>query len=243
MNARPKALILDYTGVITVPLSFGSRSSSSEPSSETSSETSSSTSGADTEPDDDPMTASIRRLRALMAHELDNPDPDGLWNRLERGEAPLSELLGRVEAVTPGAGMFFASESPASLMASIAVRPDVVDRLRAWKSLGVTLALLTNNVAEWRPLWTANLVGAGGYDLFDVVIDSSMVGMRKPEAAIYHHTVDALRSVVGNDLNVADCLFVDDFPQNIVGAQNVGLPAILATHDDAHWTAIDALFR
>lgn len=225
MAARPKALILDYTGVITVPLSMGGPDD--EPSHEPDSDV------------DDPG-ASIRRLRAIMSHELHNPDPNGLWNRLERGEAPLADLLEQIEAAVPGAGVFFAGEGPASLMAAIAVRPDVIDRMRAWKSAGVALALLTNNVAEWRPLWTANLVAAGGYDLFDVVIDSSVVGMRKPEAVIYEHTVEALRAFVPG-LNMAECVFVDDFVQNIAGAEAVGLPALLATKDDAHWAALDAM--
>ena len=148
-----------------------------------------------------------------------------------------------VESIVPGAGVFFAGEGPVSLMASIAVRLDVIDRMRAWKSAGVALALLTNNVAEWRPLWTANLVKAGGYELFDVVIDSSAVGMRKPEPAVYRHTVNELGSARGLTLSLADCLFVDDFAQNVRGAMDVGLPALLATNDDAHWTTIDALFR
>ncbi len=229
MTNRPKALILDYTGVITVPIPFGGRSSTEPPD--------------DKPADADRASESMSALRALMAHELNNADPKGLWNRLERGEAPLDELLDEVESIVPGAGVFFAGVGPASLMASIAVRLDVIDRMRAWKSAGVGLALLTNNVAEWRPLWTANLVNAGGYELFDVVIDSSVVGMRKPEPAVYLHTVAELGSARGQNLTLADCLFVDDFAQNVRGAKDVGLPALLATNDDAHWTTIDELFR
>ncbi len=223
MSRRPSALIIDYTGVITVPLSMGGRSRP-EP--------------IDTTSEPSP----IDRLRSLMAHELHNADPDGLWNRLERGETPVAELVDRIEEAVPGAGVFFSGESPATLMASLQVRTDVIERIRTWRALGVPLALLTNNVAEWRPHWTANLDAAGGLSLFDVVIDSSEVGMRKPEERIYHHTVGALNRRLGLRLVPQDCLFIDDFEQNIAGAEAVGMRTLLATHDDAHWAALDSLF-
>ena len=111
MAARPKALILDYTGVITVPLSMGGPDP--EPAAPSSVASDAPPSGPESDVAD--AGASIRRLRALMAHELDNPDPNGLWNRLERGEAPLADLLEQIEAAVPGAGVFFAGEGPASL--------------------------------------------------------------------------------------------------------------------------------
>ncbi len=220
--ARPGALILDYTGVITVPLSMGT-SGRVEPD------------GPDV--DDSPITV----LRRLMAHELHNPDPEGLWNRLERGETAVTELIERVEDIVPGAGVFFSGDGATSLMATLRVRDDVVDRIRAWHAEGVPLALLTNNVVEWRPHWTANLVAAGAMELFDAVVDSSDVGMRKPEERIYRHTVSALNTRLGLDLAPGDCLFIDDFEQNVVGARAIGMRALLATPDDAHWAELDSL--
>ena len=222
MSRRPSALIIDYTGVITVPLSMGGPSRA--------------------EPNDSAsQPSSIDRLRSMMSHELHNPDPGALWNRLERGEAPVSDLVDLVEGVVPGAGVFFSGETSATLMASLEVRADVVDRIRGWRGLGIPLALLTNNVAEWRPHWRAKLAAAGGLSLFDVVIDSSEVGMRKPEERIYHHTVGALNERLGLRLAPPDCLFIDDFEQNVAGAEAVGMRTLLATHDDAHWDALDAL--
>ena len=222
MNTRPGALILDYTGVITVPLSMGSsgrdeaEASGSEPS---------------------PMAL----LRQLMSHELHNSDPNGLWNRLERGETPVTELVDRVESVVPGAGVFFSGDGSATLMATLQVRTDVVDRIRAWRGAGVPLALLTNNVVEWRPHWTANLAAAGALEHFDAIIDSSDVGMRKPEERIYRHTVEALNARLGLALMPPDCLFIDDFEQNVVGARAIGMRALHATPDDAHWAVLDSL--
>jgi putative hydrolase of the HAD superfamily len=218
--SRPRALIFDYSGVITVPLSIASLD------------------GGPTEGE----PTSIQKLATLMRHELDNPDPNGLWNRLERGETPLTELLETIDDVVPGASVFFAGHGAASLMSALKVRADVIDRLAMWREQGVAMALLTNNVKEWRPLWMANLEAAGGAGFFDVIIDSSEVGMRKPEARIYTHTVEVLGQAIGIPLALKDCLFVDDFVQNVDGATAVGLPALLATTDDAHWAEMDRLF-
>ncbi len=223
MSRRPSALIIDYTGVITVPLSMGGRSRP-EPN----------------DPENAP--SSIDRLRSMMSHELHNPDPGALWNRLERGETSVGELVERIEEVVPGAGVFFSGDNPATLMASLEVRADVIERIRGWRGRGIPLALLTNNVAEWRPHWTAKLNAAGGLSLFDVIIDSSEVGMRKPEERIYHHTIEALNERLGVRLIPQDCLFIDDFEQNIAGAIAVGMATLLATSDDAHWEVLDSLF-
>jgi putative hydrolase of the HAD superfamily len=221
-------MIFDYTGVITVPLSMGGGSGAP----------------ANGEPNA-PSEAAVQaqRLREMMAEEINNPDPEGLWNRLERGETPLVDLIDRIEAIAPGLGVFFSGDGPTSIMASMTVRPDVIERIRQWKSEGILLALLTNNVAEWRAQWTTNLTNARGYELFDVIIDSSAVGMRKPEARIYTHTVRALSEACNRNLTVEDCVFIDDFAQNVRGAEEVGIRSFLATTDDAHWAALDELLN
>jgi putative hydrolase of the HAD superfamily len=58
-------------------------------------------------------------------------------------------------------------------------------------------------------------------ELFDVVIDSSEVGMRKPNPAIYHLALEQLGGVPA-----AEAVFIDDSPGNVVGARNAGLQGI-----------------
>ena len=52
------------------------------------------------------------------------------------------------------------------------------------------MALLTNNVREWEPLWRTMLPVD---EIFELVVDSAFVGMRKPEAEIYELTLERLR--------------------------------------------------
>ena len=65
------------------------------------------------------------------------------------------------------------------------------------------MALLTNNVREWEPLWRSMLPVD---EIFELVVDSAFVGMRKPDPPIYELTLERL----GGGSTPSDCLFVDD---------------------------------
>jgi putative hydrolase of the HAD superfamily len=98
----------------------------------------------------------------------------------------------------------------------------MVDRAAALRAAGYKTAVLTNNAKEVGDQWKA-IVPVD--DLFDLVIDSSEVGMRKPNPAIYEYTAA--------QLGVAPerCVFLDDAPGNTAGAESVGMRAILVGLD------------
>jgi epoxide hydrolase-like predicted phosphatase len=75
-------------------------------------------------------------------------------------------------------------------------------------------ALLTNNVAEagWRSTFP--------FDLFDVVIDSSQVGVRKPDPLIYQELIRRLGQPPSR------IVFVDDLPENLPQARQLGIRAV-----------------
>jgi putative hydrolase of the HAD superfamily len=81
----------------------------------------------------------------------------------------------------------------------------------------VRLALLTNNVREWEPHWRAMLPID---ELFEVVVDSAFVGMRKPDREIYELTLERL------SLPAESCVFVDDLEHNCRAAEELGMRAI-----------------
>jgi putative hydrolase of the HAD superfamily len=91
---------------------------------------------------------------------------------------------------------------------------------------GLRTALLTNNVREWEPLWRAKLPELD--EIFEVVVDSAFVGMRKPEPAIYELTVERL----GGGLRPEECLFVDDIELNCESARALGMTAVRFEHAD-----------
>jgi epoxide hydrolase-like predicted phosphatase len=81
------------------------------------------------------------------------------------------------------------------------------------------MAILTNNVREWEELWRSKLPLD---EIFELVVDSAWVGMRKPDHKIYLLTIDRL----GDGLVPAECLFVDDNELNVEAARELGMTAV-----------------
>ena len=79
-------------------------------------------------------------------------------------------------------------------------------------------AILTNNVKEWTD-WREWVEA----HIFDLIVDSSHEGMRKPEPEIYLLTCERL------GVSPDRAAFVDDIPMNVEGAEAVGLHAIRFT--------------
>jgi epoxide hydrolase-like predicted phosphatase len=95
----------------------------------------------------------------------------------------------------------------------------MVELMRELKGRGLRMALLTNNVREWEPLWRSMLAVD---EIFELVVDSAFVGMRKPEPEIYELTLERL----GDGIAADDCLFVDDVLVNVEAARELGMPAV-----------------
>jgi putative hydrolase of the HAD superfamily len=89
--------------------------------------------------------------------------------------------------------------------------------LREARDAGYRLALLTNNVVEWEPRWRPNWPID---DLFEFVVDSGFVGIRKPDHRIYAMTLERL------GLPAGVCVFIDDLEPNIVAAREVGMQPV-----------------
>ena len=102
----------------------------------------------------------------------------------------------------------------------------MIEFVRRQRERGLRTALLTNNVREWEPLWRAKLPELD--EIFELVVDSAFVGMRKPEPAIYELTVERL----GDGLRPQDCLFLDDLEPNCDAARALGMTAVRFEHAD-----------
>jgi len=96
----------------------------------------------------------------------------------------------------------------------------MIECMRGLHGRGLRMAMLTNNVREWEPLWRAKLPDID--EIFELVVDSAFVGMRKPDHAIYELTVERLTA----EIDAEECLFVDDVEVNCEGARGVGMRAV-----------------
>jgi putative hydrolase of the HAD superfamily len=94
----------------------------------------------------------------------------------------------------------------------------MIELMRDLRGRGLRMAMLTNNVREWEPLWRAKLPVD---EIFEVVVDSAFVGMRKPEREIYELTLERL-----GDVRPEECVFVDDVDVNCAMAAELGMTAV-----------------
>jgi putative hydrolase of the HAD superfamily len=94
----------------------------------------------------------------------------------------------------------------------------MIDLMRELKGQGYRMAMLTNNVREWEPRWRSMLPVD---EVFELVVDSAFVDMRKPDHEIYELTLERLGGTPAEE-----CLFVDDIEHNIDAARELGMSAV-----------------
>ncbi len=178
-------------------------------------------------------------LRMLFAEYARVPEPGEeppIWHRVETGHVAMvdfvayarermaAELGSDHRALRLGIDDF-------NVFAGARPHPTVAERARRLRVDGYRLAILTNNVREWHE-WRANVP----LDVFDVVVDSSEVGLRKPDPAIYELTLDRL------GVGAGEAVFLDDHPTNVEAAQALGMGGVVVTADlDAALDELDQL--
>lgn len=153
----------------------------------------------------------LRGLNATNPH-------DNAWARLERNEVSFDEFCDLFELEAKEAGHAIDARA---VMASMAgdVRPEMVEALRRCKDAGFRTALLTNNWVSFD-----DRDGVVERDevlsLFDVVIESSKVGVRKPDPRFYEMACEAL------SIEPVEAVFLDDLGVNLKPARALGMTTI-----------------
>jgi putative hydrolase of the HAD superfamily len=143
-----------------------------------------------------------------------NPDTNA-WARLERSELTGDEFDAAFAAESAALGHAVSGRDILSVLFG-AVRPEMVAALDAVNGHGFATACLTNNiVGEYdRP----DIVDV--MSRFHVVVESSKVGVRKPEPRFYEIACDLLA------VEPADCVFLDDLGINLKPAKAMGMLTI-----------------
>ena len=161
---------------------------------------------------------SLEELGNAMAKLARDSDGEHPLFRLEKGEISEAEFLRALgdalggDVQLEGFGEhYFEHLHP---------NEEMIELMRRLRDRGLRMALLTNNVREWEPLWRAKLPDID--EIFEVVVDSAFVGMRKPEPGIYELTLERL----GDGVTASDCLFVDDSEANCEMAAELGMTAV-----------------
>jgi epoxide hydrolase-like predicted phosphatase len=157
-------------------------------------------------------------------------DTDHPWHQLERGEISLESAREGILQVSRKSGFEVDLWDVLTKMAhhngGQMVNAQVVQLLREVKQQGYRTAIVTNNVKEFSTAWQ----GMIPMEHVDVVVDSAFEGIRKPDAAIFHRTLERLRAhPQAIALDPAHCVFLDDVPSNVASAINVGMHGIVVT--------------
>jgi epoxide hydrolase-like predicted phosphatase len=152
-------------------------------------------------------------------------------HRLERGELPAAEfeVVLAQELTRRGSPVVAAGLLRRMLGGLEKLDDDMLGLTRRAHQQGIRTALLSNSWGDHYPeqLWDG---------LFDVVVISGRVGMRKPEARIFEYTCSRL------GLPPAGCVMVDDLPHNVAAAVTAGLVAVQHRSYDETAAELEVLF-
>ena len=117
----------------------------------------------------------------------------------------------------------------ARLFALLQPERRMCDAVAAVRSAGIRTGLISNTWGVRPPEDTDGL--------FDDIVLSGLVGMRKPEPGIYRLAAERL------GVGVAECVFVDDLPVNVDGARAVGMTGVLYRDPAITIPKLEELFR
>jgi putative hydrolase of the HAD superfamily len=155
---------------------------------------------------------------AIEAEGEVEDEPD--WHLLEKGRIDMKTYFERVVAKAPAVlgreidmeayGRFWRTTAPG-------VHWPVVHKMRELKEQGLRIGLLTNNVKEFGDNWRAMFPID---ELCEEVVDSSHVGMRKPDREIYELTCARMH------VTPEEAIFVDDNADNVAAARAYGMEAV-----------------
>ena len=152
-------------------------------------------------------------------------------HRLERGEIAVEEFEHLLSAALAQEGSTVeAAGLIGQMFADLAIYEDSMTSLvtRA-HAAGVRTALLSNS-------WGNEYDRSDWHEMFDTVVISGEVGMRKPERAIFELALDRI------GLPAGECVFVDDVAPNIAAAAEAGLVGIVHRTFDETARELEALF-
>src|SRR5262245_16929993 len=152
---------------------------------------------------------------------------DGAWARLERGEMDLESFFAAFEADCAAAGVCLsARELMLRVSAVTEPRPVMLEAIRRIRAHGLITGAITNN-------WVAENSGTAALaPLFDLVLESSILGLRKPDPRIFELACERLA------IAPAEAVFLDDIGANLKTARALGMATIKVRDPEA---ALDEL--
>ncbi len=161
----------------------------------------------------------IRGLNAANHHE-------NAWAKMERAQVSMDDFCDLYEAEALAAGHPIDARAVLACLAG-EVRPEMVKALRTIKEHGLTQACLTNNF---------NAMGSNPLlEVFDVIVESSRVGVRKPEPRFYEIACEQL------GISPDEAVMLDDLGVNLKPARALGMRTIKVVDPDEALRELEAI--
>jgi putative hydrolase of the HAD superfamily len=159
---------------------------------------------------------------------------ENAWAKFERAEIGIDEFDTLFSAESAALGAAVSGRDVVGLLSGD-LRPEMVEALRRVKARFKT-GCITNNLpanqigsATGRSLYVAEVM-----QLFDHVIESAKIGLRKPDPRIYTMMTDHL------GVDPANCIYLDDLGVNLKPARDMGMTTIKVTDAASAITALEA---
>jgi putative hydrolase of the HAD superfamily len=153
-----------------------------------------------------------------------NPDTNA-WAKFERNEVNFDEFCDLFETEAKALGHTLAARDVMPMLGG-EIRPAMVEALRRCKTAGLKTAMLTNNVVSFGETRQSESRHSGVLDLFDCIIESSKVGVRKPDKRFYLMALEQL------GIEAREAVFLDDLGINLKPARELGITTIKVIDPD-----------
>ena len=211
VSSSLSALVVDYGGVLTSPLQDSMQ--------------------AWCEDDEIDLAAFQRVVREWLGSSYGDEAAVNPMHALERGEMAIPDFERELaRRLTTHDGRDVEPEGLLSRMfAGFRKQQPMFDVVRRAHDHGLKTALLSNS-------WGMEYPREEWDEIFDAVVISGEVGMRKPEPSIYRYAADQLVVQPG------ECVFVDDLGPNVKGAVGVGMVGVKFVSAEQAIDELEALF-
>jgi putative hydrolase of the HAD superfamily len=161
-------------------------------------------------------TDSIRRINST------NPN-NNAWAKMEKSEVDISEFCELFEAEAADFGLELSGQKVLECLSGN-VRPEMVRALEILKQR-VRIGCITNNMKSGHGAGMARTSEQAAsvaqiMEMFEVVVESAKVGLRKPDVRIYELACSEL------GVDPRNCAYLDDLGINCKPAANLGMVAI-----------------
>ena len=210
-TARPDALVVDWGGVLTSGIADAfSKWAAAE--------------GVD-------YGHYLSALRQWIGPEAVDPSQNPV-HAFERGEMEVPDFEQRLAQALSEHGSPVRAEGLIERMfvGLELVEESMIGLVRRAKAHGLHTALLSNS-------WGNDYPREGWDTLFDAVVISGEVGMRKPEHRIYQHTLRLI------DVQPSEAVMVDDLQPNVRAAVEVGMVGVLHESYEQTRAELEAIFE